>query len=230
MSADRQIPDFPPDFGLVTIRRKKGRIAGFAAPSCPVDILWCGTNRPRKKHGRRANGWSFPPAVRELLLQETQGKTVLHLFGGLADFGARLDMDPETKPDVLGDAFLAHKLFPRNSFDDVVLDPPYSICRKDETRNLIETSAWIARRYVWWFHTVSIATHRVTPLDRMWLVFCGDQCSMRTLQRFKVLEPKRRPPQFGDFKRGPAVKYNRWARVAAGLPFPGVEYPPGVQQ
>jgi hypothetical protein len=71
--------------GLVTIRRKKGRIAGFANAPCPVDVLWCGTNRPRKKYGERKNGWSFPPAVRELLLQETQGLTVLHLFGGQAD-------------------------------------------------------------------------------------------------------------------------------------------------
>jgi hypothetical protein len=32
----------------VKIVRKRGRIAGFAAPSVPVDILWCGTNRPRR--------------------------------------------------------------------------------------------------------------------------------------------------------------------------------------
>lgn len=84
--------------GMVEIHRRRGRIAGFAKPPCQVETLWCGTNRPRKKFGRRRNGWSFPPAVRELLLQQTKGSTVLHLFGGLADFGVRLDVDPETKP------------------------------------------------------------------------------------------------------------------------------------
>lgn len=125
---------------------------------------------------------------------------------------------------VLGDAFLAHRYFERDSFDHVILDPPYAICRKQEILLLIDTASWIARKYVWWFHTITIATHRVTPMDHIWLIYCGDQCSVRVLQRFKLLEPKRQPPDFSQFKRGPALKYRRWTRVEKPLPFPDVDY------
>lgn len=203
--------------GFVEISRKRGRIAGFGKPAFPVDVLWCGSNRPRKKFGRRANGWSFPPAVRELLLQETQGHTVVHFFGGLADFGVLLDKDPATNPDVVGDAFLPP--FSRDSFDDVILDPPYYQMRQQEKVALLRAACWVARRYVWWFHTVWIAADRTLKIERGWLIRTGDQCAVRTLQRFKVCEPKHEPMQLGEFKRGDALKYNRWARVIAGLPF-----------
>ncbi len=203
--------------GLVTIKRKRGRIAGFGKPSVPVEVLWCGTNRPRRKHGRRANGWSFPPRVRELLLQETQGLTVVHLFGGNADFGVRLDVDLETKPDVVGDAFLPP--FDRDSFDVVVLDPPYYRMNRQEIIAVMRAAAWIARRHVYWLHTVWIATNRLLPMERAWLIKVGDQCAIRTLQRFRVMEPKRRPLQPGEFQRGEALKYNRWLKAGEKLPF-----------
>lgn len=203
--------------GFVEISRKRGRIAGFGSPSVPLELLWCGTNRPRKKFGQRRNGWSFPPAVRELLLQECQGSTVVHFFGGAADFGIRLDADSATNPHVLGDAFLPP--FARDSFDHVILDPPYYQMRQQEKAALLRSACWVARLYVWWFHTIWIAADQSLQLDRAWLIRVGDQCAIRTLQRFKVCEPKREPLQLGDFKRGHALKYNRWARVIAGLPF-----------
>lgn len=208
--------------GFVEISRKRGRIAGFGAPPVPLELIWCGTNRPRKKFGRRANGWSFPPAVRELLLQQCQGKTVLHLFGGRVDFGVRLDLDPSTCPDVVGDAYLPP--FARDSFDVVILDPPYYSMRQQEKRALLRAAAWVAREQVYWFHTVWIATDRTLPLDRAWLIRVGDQCAARVLQRFKVCQGKRPPLQLGEFERGHALKYNRWANVAAGLPFPDLPH------
>ncbi len=49
---------------------------------------------------------------------------ILHPFGGRAELGTRVDVRPETEPDVIGDA---HQLpFEDGSFDLVVLDPPYS--------------------------------------------------------------------------------------------------------
>lgn len=205
--------------GLVTIQRKRGRIAGFGAPSVPVEILWCGTNRPRRKHGRRTNGWSFPPRVRELLLQECQGRTVLHLFGGNADFGVRLDLDPLLRPDVVGDAFLPP--FARDSFDVVCLDPPYYKMNRQEILALLRVAAWLAREHVYWLHTVWIASNRLLPLERAWLIRVGDQCAVRTLQKFSVREPKLRPLQPGEFQRGAPLRYNRWARAAGELPFGG---------
>jgi hypothetical protein len=207
----------PSQPGLVTIKRRRGRIAGYSAPRVPVDVLWCGTNRPRRKHGHRQNGWSFPPAVRELLLQETQGRTVVHLFGGRADFGVRLDLDATLKPDVIGDAFLPP--FARDSFDVVILDPPYYRMSQQESFALNRASAWIARQHVYWLNTVWITTHRELPLERAWLVRWGDYCAVRTLQKFAVREPKLEPLKPGEFQRGPALKYNRWARAGEPLPF-----------
>lgn len=207
--------------GLVEISRKRGRIAGFGMPKVPVQILWCGTNRPRKKYGERKNGWSFPPAVRELLLQELAGKTALHLFGGRADFGYRLDLDTATNPDIVGDAFLPP--FERDSFDAVILDPPYYAMRQQEKIALIRAAAWIARERVYWFHTVWIATDRHTPLQRAWLIRVGDQCAVRVLQEFKSLATKLPPLQAHEFTRGHPLIYKRWAeREARGvnLPFP----------
>lgn len=216
--------------GFVEISRKRGRIAGFGSPSIPVDTLWCGTNRPRKKYGRRQNGWSFPPAVRELLLQNTQGQTAVHFFGGRADFGVRMDLDLETNPDVVGDAYLPP--FAEGSFDHVILDPPYHQMRQQEKLALLRAACWVARKYVWWFHTVWIAADRTLKLDHAWLIRVGDQCAIRTLQRFKVSGPKAKPFQLGEFQRGPALKYNRWARVIAGLPFGAIatnDLPAGKQ-
>lgn len=49
---------------------------------------------------------------------------ILHPFGGRAEIGTRVDLDPTLEPDVVADA---HALpFPGESFDLVVLDPPYS--------------------------------------------------------------------------------------------------------
>ncbi|HZU33690.1 MAG TPA: hypothetical protein VFB79_21430 [Candidatus Angelobacter sp.] len=199
--------------GLVTIKRRKGRIAGFGLPKIPVQILWCGTNRPRKKFGERKNGWSFPPAVRELLLQELAGKTCLHLFGGAADFGVRLDLDPATNPDVVGDAFLPP--FARDSFDAVILDPPYYQMKQQEKMALMRAAAWISRDRIYWFHTVWIASDRHTPLQRAWLVRVGDQCAVRVLQEFKSLPSKLPPLQPHEFTRGHPLIYKRWAERKA---------------
>lgn len=49
---------------------------------------------------------------------------VLHTFGGLAEFGVRIDLKKETKPVVRADAH--HLPFRDNTFDTVICDPPYS--------------------------------------------------------------------------------------------------------
>lgn len=49
---------------------------------------------------------------------------ILQPFGGRATYGVRCDLDPTLEPDVVCDA---HKLpFDDESFDLVLLDPPYS--------------------------------------------------------------------------------------------------------
>jgi hypothetical protein len=56
------------------------------------------------KHYRRS--WAFPAEVERILLSETVelGKTVLQLYGGVARFGLRLDIDPATRPDIIGNS------------------------------------------------------------------------------------------------------------------------------
>ncbi len=210
----------PYPLGFVEIHRKRGRIAGFGKCPVPIDVLWCGTNRPRKKFGQRKNGWSFPPAVRELLLQECQGSTVLHPFGGNTDFGVRMDIDVNTRPDVVADAYFPP--FPRDSFDNVVLDPPYTNVRQQEKMALLWAAAWVARKHVYWFHTTWLTMDLSLPLVHAWLIRVGDMCSVRCLQKFEVREPKHRPFTMGEFKRGEALKYNRWQLHHPGLPFTDV--------
>jgi hypothetical protein len=59
---------------------------------------------------------------------------ILHPFGGMAETGVRVDLNPTLQPDVIADA---HDLpFHDQSFDLVLLDPPYS---DEEALELYET-------------------------------------------------------------------------------------------
>lgn len=68
---------------------------------------------------------SFPRFFEENLAQLLgYPDRVLQPFGGRATLGLRMDIDPTLEPDVVGDA---HALpFDDESFDCVILDPPYS--------------------------------------------------------------------------------------------------------
>ena len=81
--------------------------------------------RPRKMNKYIG---SFPEHFERRLLELLNIKSahhlILHPFGGKAEYGLRVDVNPETVPDVLGNA---HNLpFKNESFDCVILDPPYS--------------------------------------------------------------------------------------------------------
>jgi hypothetical protein len=64
--------------------------------------------------------WAFPREVEHRLREESVnlGKSTLHLYGGLATFGSRLDADPKTRPDVIGNAL--YPPFRCKSFDVVI--------------------------------------------------------------------------------------------------------------
>lgn len=140
---------------------------------------------------------------------------MLHLFGGLADFGTRMDIDPSTRPDVIGNAWLPP--FARDSFDVVILDPPYFHPNQQEKNALLAKSAWIARRTVIWFHTIWIAADRRLKLEKAYLVRVGDTCQVRCIQYFRVDPEKREPLKY--INRGPAMKYNRWLSQPQGFAF-----------
>jgi hypothetical protein len=175
-----------------------------------VQTIVCG-RPPRAK----ANGWSFPKTVEDLLFRELAGKTVLHLFGGMARFGTRLDIDPSTRPDVIGDAWMPP--FARSSFDVVVLDPPYVRFSAQMTMALCCQAAFVAREQVIWFSTLWLDHPARLRLNKAFAVVVGRNAVMRCLQFFDVppnkMEPMRR------FSRGPAIKYNRWLHQPQGLAF-----------
>lgn len=181
-----------------------------------VGVLWCGSN-PR----RSVDGWAFPRDVKNLLLTECEGMSVLHLFGGKADFGTRLDIDPSTKPHVIGDAWLPP--FAQGSFDVVVMDPPYvghfAKMSNQKTRALFAAAAWIARTRVIWFHTVWIESPARCVLEKAWLVRVGRHCVVRCLQFFRTPPAAEKTPPVKFFSSGPAIRYNRWLRQPEGLHF-----------
>jgi len=112
----------------------------------PCEILWI----PNAKNEAKRAGWSFPRQIEETIREVCAGASVLHLFGGRATFGVRLDIDPATKPDVIGDAWVAP--FAMASFDCVVLDPPYFTMDREMLGQLMAAAAYIARRKVVWLH------------------------------------------------------------------------------
>ena len=178
--------------------------------SFPVDVLWCANAR-----GSQSNGWSFPARVRKFFKERYAGKRVLHLFGGRADFGIRVDIDAIVRPDVIADAWMPP--FRRDSFDVVILDPPYRHINQQMKHQLLRTAAELAIEEVAWFHTMWIAGDASVKPIAAYLVRVGDSCACRCIQIFKVSATK--APHRPHFTRGPAMKYNRWIHQPQGLPF-----------
>jgi len=161
-------------------------------------------------------GWAFPKGISDKLQVDFAGMSILHLFGGKADFGTRLDIDPLVRPDVIGDAWLPP--FADASFDVVILDPPYVLLNGQVTYALLLTAAAIARRMVVWFHTQWRDRDGAwLKLDAAWLVIVGRAHAVRCLEYFSTTETRAVRPS--HFTRGPAMKYNRWISQPQGLPF-----------
>lgn len=179
-----------------------------------TELLWC---TPPKTRG--GEGWTFPKQVEKTILEHCAGLSILHFFGGHSRFGTRMDIDPLTRPDVIADAWLPP--FGRDSFDVVVMDPPYiGDFRNLNSQKLIclhLNAAWIARRRVIWFHTNWIDTKARLRFERGWVVNVGRGCAVRALQFFSVPKIKLNPPT--HFQRGSAIRYNRWLSNPQGLAF-----------
>lgn len=126
--------------------------------------------------------WSFPTEVAELLQRETAGRSVLQLYGGMAEWGVRLDCDPSVRPDIIGNA-----LYPPlrcDSFDTVIVDPPYK-SEYNFALWILTPAACIARSRVWWFHThYTPHVHGLKPL-RWWAVLPSRKGPVRVLIEFE---------------------------------------------
>lgn len=175
-----------------------------------LELMWCADVRRK-----RNEGWKFPKEITAKMKELTKGGTVLHLFGGKADFGVRMDIDPIVKPDIIGDAWLPP--FPENSFDTVIMDPPYFSVNAQVRISLFVNAAFIARKQVIWLHTLWVSPAVGLTLDRAWLIRVGDSCTVRCMQLFKRTSRKVRPKM--HHPRGAGMKYNRWLAQPQGLPF-----------
>lgn len=134
----------------------------------------------------------------------------LHPFGGRAEIGVRVDIDPTLEPDVVADA---HALpFDDASFDLVVLDPPYS---DEEALTIYGTPPL----------RPSVYTKEAARVLRPggWLVVYGDREPRRppgcnhALRIIVVLRPSHRPRIAMVFQKR-----------KVGMPFHGSELIDGV--
>jgi len=69
----------------------------------------------------------FPKGYEEKLwrlLGYRDPSQILHVFGGKAKIGVRIDINPRVEPDFIMDAH--HLEFPDESFEVVICDPPFS--------------------------------------------------------------------------------------------------------
>lgn len=112
---------------------------------------------------------------------------ILHPFGGRAEIGERCDLDPLVEPDHVCDA---HDLpFADESYDLVVLDPPYS---DGEAAELYGTTVKL-RPTVYTAEAVRVLR------EGGWLVVYGDREPRRpprcnhTMRIVVVLRPSHRP-------------------------------------
>lgn len=149
--------------------------------------------------------WAFPKEVAALIERETSSMSVLHLFGGQAKFGTRLDADRSMKPHVVGNAF--YPPFRCGSFDAVVLDPPYTPAFRVVESCMIPALC-IARRFVWWFATWGVGGHGDGQrIRRWWAVLPSENASLRILAE---LERVRHPAACHNLSRlpGQAQRYD----------------------
>lgn len=176
------------------------------------EILWC----PNDKNVEKRAGWSFPPVVEAKMRDICGAGSVVHLFGGRATFGTRLDVDIATDPHVIGDAWLPP--FAMASFDTVIVDPPYFTMDREMLGQLAAAAAYVARFQVLWLHQLWAPSQFGLRLQYYWMIRVGDNHYVRVLQQF--LRTSRVVTPLKHFTRGPAMKYNRWLAGEMPLPFP----------
>lgn len=184
------------------------------------EVLWC----PNTRGGSSNRSWSYPKAVERVLRDLTRGRSVLQLFGGQASWGTRLDVDATTRPHVRGDAWMPP--FGRDSFDVVILDPPYQGINQQMKQLLLRGAAFVAREHVYWFHVLWVASDAGMRRERSWLVRVGDSCHCRCLIEWRVIA-RDKPVPVLTFTRGPALKYRRWLAGEVRLPYGDPSSPEG---
>jgi hypothetical protein len=108
---------------------------------------------------------------------------VLQLFGGQSALGLTLDADRRVRPRVVGNAF--YPPFRCESFDTVLLDPPYRASNGIWRESLVP-AACLARQWVWWFSQDAVDPHlHGLRLHRWWAVVPSAYGGLRYLCQFR---------------------------------------------
>jgi hypothetical protein len=88
---------------------------------------------------------SFPLHFEKKLWRELgEPKKVLHPFGGKAEIGDRVDINPDVNPTWVGDAHDMNWI-KDNAYDLVILDPPYD---DDKSNKLYGTGKLFYKKYI----------------------------------------------------------------------------------
>lgn len=133
---------------------------------------------PRPRRANKYRG-GFPAHFEKKLFELYPSEKILQPFGGLAEYGLRVDKNPDVLPDYIGDA---HNLvmFEDDSFDFVLCDPPYSDALSGklyQTTGLI-WKQWVAEAvrvakpngYVAIYHALMSPRPNGTSFDRIIVV------------------------------------------------------------
>jgi len=107
-------------------------------------IAWC---LPRPRRDKYPGGFPlhFERRLLDLLysLGAPRDSKILHPFSGKAEYGVRMDITPEVRPKIIANA---HNLpFVNESFDIVILDPPFS---NKQSQELYSTGPLHFKRYI----------------------------------------------------------------------------------
>lgn len=163
--------------------------------------------RPAKSRYRGA----FPLYFEQNLVQLLgYPERIVHPFGGMAETGVRVDLNESLEPDVVADA---HDLpFQDDSFDCVILDPPYS---DEEALELYQTPP--LNRAAYTREAVRVLA------EGGWLVVYTDREPARpprcnhAMRIMVVLRPHHRPRVAGVFqKRKPGMPFYGTERGESG--------------
>lgn len=146
------------------------------------NLAWC---LPRPRRVNLVPG-CFPAFFeRKLMRLLDTPERVLQPFGGLAEYGIRMDIRREVSPDVVGDAHVLP--FLDGAFDMALLDPPYSeqdahdlygtgrvriLVAAREAVRVVREGGWVVL-----YHELSlpgpphcVLTHRILVETRNWHV------------------------------------------------------------